>query len=507
MKKAILKIVILFLFCFTIKANLFCQIGYTNVSNNCIVEAKIIPGNDSIIANNSPAVTFMSASTNANSFKFIIDNIVYPINSIATVSFGVGITEVKLVAQNGNCTDTARCFYFNYGNYTNDTNNILLDYGIAGNINQKSIDFIKSRDSGFIIAGDRDHTSFANYLPPAGLIIKTTPRNCIKWSKIYTPIDNSQNNVISIDESYEDDIYVGLSQFPNSSFLIKNDKLGTELWTRKFINISGNDSIKISKIKALENGNILVLGKNDATNYYLRALLLDKNGNLLWQKKLNKNNSFFQHFISIVEKDEHVYICSSVGHTENNIFFSYGIITKINSQTGATLWSKYYKVNNGGRIYLNKISLIDNFIALSTTIPSMSTSHYNLCSIIFIDEDGFVKKSKELLFERRTTTSYVDIYQIKDKKYFLYIKGTEVIPNIANWNHSTIALLDSNFNTISVKNLFGERVLNFDKAMKYNDNSIALITTGLGYGLISGLPSFSKKIIINKIDTSNYFTT
>src|SRR5262245_17957018 len=91
----------------------------TRVTNACGVTALISPGNDSVVTTNI-GVFFNSASINATSFRFIIDNIVFPDNMPVNISIPVGLTEIKLVAINGSCTDTAVCYYFYRGTFPPD---------------------------------------------------------------------------------------------------------------------------------------------------------------------------------------------------------------------------------------------------------------------------------------------------------------------------------------------------------------------------------------------------
>src|SRR6187402_50186 len=74
-------------------------------TNACGVTAIIQPGGDSIVTNPT-IVLFSSASINATSYKFIIGGNQFSPNSPINYGIPTGITEVKLVAYNGSCTDT-----------------------------------------------------------------------------------------------------------------------------------------------------------------------------------------------------------------------------------------------------------------------------------------------------------------------------------------------------------------------------------------------------------------
>src|SRR5262245_17751186 len=99
-------------------------------NNLCGVTAIIQPGNDSVITTNT-AVLFTSASINATSYTFVIDNVPSAPNTPVSVNFPVGLSEIKLVAYNGTCSDTAVCYYFYAGTFPPDIKNTKLYYGFA----------------------------------------------------------------------------------------------------------------------------------------------------------------------------------------------------------------------------------------------------------------------------------------------------------------------------------------------------------------------------------------
>jgi len=83
----------------------YCQ-QMNGQTNPCGVKAIIEPGGDSVVT--SPTVVFFSsASINATSYKFIIDRNQFSPNTPINYGLPTGITEVKLVAYNVSCTDTA----------------------------------------------------------------------------------------------------------------------------------------------------------------------------------------------------------------------------------------------------------------------------------------------------------------------------------------------------------------------------------------------------------------
>src|SRR5688572_19000830 len=142
----------------------------TRTTNSCGVKAIINPGGDSIVTSYT-AVLFSSASINATSYKFIIDRVQFSPNSPINFGIPIGITEVKLVAYNGSCTDTATAYYFYAGDFPPDTNNTKIYYGRPAT-NEYLANFIPVSTGGFLIAGDRNNNSYLN-LPQRGFLIKT----------------------------------------------------------------------------------------------------------------------------------------------------------------------------------------------------------------------------------------------------------------------------------------------------------------------------------------------
>ena len=127
-------------------------------SNGCNVVAKMTPEGDSIL-NTTTSVTFQNASINATDYRFIYDGFPYTMNQPLTISIGVGLKTIKLVAYNGSCTDTVVSYYFYPGVFPAEINKAGRAYG-KGERQFTMTGLATLSNQGNLIYGHKESSSF-----------------------------------------------------------------------------------------------------------------------------------------------------------------------------------------------------------------------------------------------------------------------------------------------------------------------------------------------------------
>ena len=150
--------------------------------NSCGVTASFTPNNDSILSG-SFNVNFTSTGTNATSYSWYING--SPDGNGPVFNFNntqPGLYEIKLVAQNGSCTDTSLCYYYYPGSQPANRDNIRAYYSLSHQDNTGTA-LIAAANGGYLMGGT---TTLGDY--PSGKtfgsVIKTNEAGCAEWAKL-----------------------------------------------------------------------------------------------------------------------------------------------------------------------------------------------------------------------------------------------------------------------------------------------------------------------------------
>ena len=150
-------------------------------SNSCGLIAKMIPEGDSVVTPQTSIIRIQNNSINATAYKIFVDNSQISSNQPVNISLGVGLTQIKLVAYNGNCTDTVVSYIFYAGNYSSDLANKKNVYGFPNRDHQ--INGISNLNNGSnLIFGHRVY-DWVSKDPQTGVLIKTKQSGWVEWAK------------------------------------------------------------------------------------------------------------------------------------------------------------------------------------------------------------------------------------------------------------------------------------------------------------------------------------
>ena len=467
-------------------------------NNPCGVKAIIAPGGDSIVT--SPTVVFFSsASINATSYKFIIDRTPFSPNTPVNYGIPTGITEVKLVAYNGNCTDTAVAYYLYTGDFPTDTNNTKIYYGRPAT-NEYLANFIPVSTGGFLIAGDRNNNSFLN-LPQRGFLIKTKTTGCIEWA---VQMEASANyHVTKIDkicEAFDRSFFITGTAESNAHFIMKLSAAGVVLWSKKLNIPTTFAALNVTGVSAMPDGGLVIAAAVWGERLYVARL--DANANIVWQKEYTYISTIFSPWMrTILLKDGAIYISGSISYSQNGSGVSNALLMKLDYASGQTKWTKHYSAPQG-EIQLGDIHDEDTCILMNAITGTGVTGSYNITSFIKVDTSGAVVRSAALAGSWEYYAGNSWIVPLPGKKYYVLSSGFQPLPLQPYISNQTkIAKLDSAYNVIWSKHHAAVNLGTYFVPAIDADETFVMAGNETG-NLYSYYSSLSAKIVIRKIDSS-----
>lgn len=486
---------------------LFSAVGYgqpapvqhNRVNNACGVTAVISPGGDSVTS--SPiTVMFTSASINATSYKFIIDQSPFPPNTPVNYGVPTGLTEVKLVAYNGNCTDTAKAYYFYPGDFPPDTNNVKMYYGRPG-VNEYLSNFIPLRNGGALMAGDRTNNSF-QYLPQRGFLIKTKATGCVEWSLMFdsTGSINTSTTVDNIDEAADGGFFVSGKSESNLCFVMKLSAAGNMIWSKKLYTppVAGAN-FAVTGLKAMPDGGFVITGAVWGDKLYIARL--DANGNITWQKQYSRGLLYSAGLRHLLLKDGVLYAGGVISYTEAGNNYSNSLLLKLDYATGQTLWTRYY-YTPARDIIIRDLHSADTMILMNTITGSDVPGNYPITSFVNTDTAGTVINATVITETQPYFVVRSQIVPLPNKNYYVLSAGTLPLPLQPYVSYQTkLAKLDSAYNIIWSKHHAAVNLGQYFYAASDADESMVIAGNEVG-SVNAYYSSQSAKIVVRKIDSS-----
>lgn len=466
-------------------------------TNPCGVTAVITPGNDSVVTV-STTINLSSASINATSYKFFADNIPLQPNTPFVWTPMTGLTEIKLVAYNGNCTDTARCYYFYPGQFPPDTNDLRMYYGSPA-INEYVTNFIRVKSGGFLIAGQRKDNSYS-YTPTRGYIIKTKSSGCIEWSLMFDSSNHYsvESKITEISEAPDGSFYLAGRSESNQTFFAKISSSGNLLWGKRLDPV-GWMQVSYSGIKAMPDNGLVITGQAGNDKYQL--IRLDAAGNILWHKKYDKPVFNSSGLRNILKKDGYLYIGGPVSYNENNTYYNHNLLMKVDYSTGETIWTKSYSVP-GGVIYSQDMYDSDTTILINSIISTGIPGSYTITSLLRVDTSGAVISTKIISESQPYGINGSRLVPLPSKNYYVLSYGYITLPLQPYISYQTkMVKLDSSFNVLWAKHHAAINLGQYFYAEADDDETLVMAgnETGFTHEYYS---SMSAKIVIRKIDSS-----
>ena len=462
--------------------------------NNCGVKATISPAAADSVVPSGTLILFSSTSTNATAVRWLFDGI---FSGITNTSFNYQITTgehiISLVAFNRNCSDTTTVVYFALGTPHNTDSLLTANYGLYAT-NEEGTCIDKTQDSGFILGGVQYLYSTCG---EAGIVIKLRDKGCIDWSKKFlSPYYCNNSKVTAVYTSVDTNYYVLIENV----VLAKLNKNGNLLWNKKYsYNTMG--ILTINAISGDDQGNIYIASQTSFNNGWTISKL-DGNGNVVWNKcffvSKNQPPAYGQYeFITpkgIVTLNGKVYIVGSFFYSTNSStnITGYNYITKLDALTGVKEWQYGYSDPENPNGYgFPHLSLYGTSLMLSAGISGQMVS--------IIDPQGVVIKSIKMQFSTSYATKVSKAGAGKNGHIYMMQWTQETLPLQPYYMYYTnFAEIDTSLNKYwgmvtasSSRNYFSDATVGLDKKFA---------AVGINYGFVNDGIFSSQDIAFLKVD-------
>lgn len=342
-----LKFLILLLFLFIASNKELCS----QSSNPCGVVASIYPSSqDSVVTMSNAYISFASTSVNAASVHWLINGFYSGVSS-PVFNYGInpGVTEISLVAVNGNCSDTTTVVYFNPGEPHNTDSVMYANYGYA-NSDDYGLCVNAAADSGLFLGGYRALPNNGE----EGVLVKTSSRGCIDWSLRFRGDGQySYVRVRKVLEAPDSSVYalVGAGR----DILMRFDKYGHFLWQRQWeLPVPGNFGIAVffSEVTVDNAGNFY--GTAGAINNGTFIAKVDPAGNMLWARYFTLSHYNFtlgayndlSYPTGLLWNEGKLYVNGYAITDSMRQHYSY--VMQLDPQTGTKGWNYFYSDDAGG---------------------------------------------------------------------------------------------------------------------------------------------------------------
>ncbi|MBO9631612.1 MAG: gliding motility-associated C-terminal domain-containing protein [Chitinophagaceae bacterium] len=320
----------------------------------CNVKASFTPDKDLVIRNNT-SILLTSTSTNATELKWYQNGFYYSSGNTFQLNGYVGLSEIKLVAVNGNCTDTFRTWFFVPGEQPANRDNMKAYYGLP-NADDHARALIAVRGGGFLLGGFSDFYGRINNKPKQGLLMRVNDDGCVLWTRYNDPTYTSDISGIT---QTRDDNFAVFAVERNQPYLMKIDQNGNQLWSKKY-KIFG-DPFFASKVVATDDGGMILLGSFQDKG--VLVIRLDANGNVRWNKMFSKDPLYpggwnWYSFSDAVQRANELYIGGTAAQTGGGSATTVysGFVMRLDDANGNIIWSKKYSIN-GNDVWIRNIIL------------------------------------------------------------------------------------------------------------------------------------------------------
>lgn len=404
--------------------------------NDCGVTASFTPGTDSIFADNI-FINFTNTSTNAQQITWFVNNLNH--GSAQDLPFyfnGIGAYDIKLIAINGNCSDTMSITIMRTGTPTNDERFYNGSIGFQKN-KEKSMTMTVGPGETTLMAGTTDHMGLYGDQSSNGMLVKQNKPGCIAWTKLLM-------NTLDIKQmiTLKDSGYLVSGYDNHGSYLLRITKDGEPLWKKKYD--APGIPVGFAQFHEMQDGSII--GTNSAFSSGFIMLKLDPQGNLLWSRFLQYQPDVtdYTQTTAVFEWNSNLYVTGSVQLPSNdpNLVGAFGsFFVKVNPLNGEVILSKIYRALDGTRSCFIQDLRVHNNLLLSSTLNYNTLGGTNIFpGLQWMDADGNITKSfalKQSNFQMAFPTT-VSAGVLPGNNIMMHFKGQQPIslqPGYINRNY------------------------------------------------------------------------
>lgn len=433
-----------FFFIFLFFSYIYLPDAFGQITNECGVVAKMTPEGDSITTSLTN-IAFNNASINATDYQFIVPGYFFNKNTPINITIAPGLTEIKLVAYNGSCTDTAVSYYFYSGEFPADSTNSRKAYGIPSReLTLKGI--TRLSDSSLLMFGHREANFFWNE-GQMGILIKAKPNGCIEWSKFINTSSNYSTTISTAIEASDGNIFIVATTLAGPQHLSKLDPLGNTIWSKGLPDESGFNQ-NIRTIVATSDGG-LVSFSDPVYTFGGKITRIDAAGQIVWQNSAEANAEGYLNFYYSLIKDDYVYLGGYIRY--NNPTGIDPIITKIALANGQMQWLKKY-AQNGTNFNIFDMHSVDSTIIVNINANHNLADRPTIGGVMRINTSGNVKESY-IITDRYIANPLIGPFSLGtsmlsrsvDNNYYIMSHGNQALSLQGDGTKSIQIKLNSNF--------------------------------------------------------------
>jgi len=386
-------------------------------NNPCGVQASFTPSGDSIFTQED-VVFFQSTSVNATNYQFWEGNYGRPANQPAYIPIRKGLNEIKLIASNGSCSDTAVGYFFYSGTAPGPGQNSKKLYSTDAPAIHDINNMSYYPDGSLIVTG---HSQRPSERKGNGFIMKIEPDGCVQWSK-KVDVDMSANISMSTISGDGSSIYA----FINSPVqtLTRLDNGGNIIWS-KLIRHNSSPFIPWNMI-ATDNG-VVAVGRS-GMSFVPEIIAIDPNGSVLWHKQLSiPRQVSAEDFKHLLYKDNHIYWSGNLANTDiSGNPVSFALLSKIDAANGNILWTRRYSHTAPIQTFI-----LQNLADADSNILMIFMNQTIGGGLARLNTDGDILESKivsELNPRSPNLTGYTKIFTnlVKSGKAFYALKTMDI---------------------------------------------------------------------------------
>jgi hypothetical protein len=226
-------IIILFLFSISLE-------GYgLNKTDDCLVSASYFPGHDTVVSNRNPFF-FQNRSSNAGTSAWFVNGVFASSQKDFTLIPSLGVTEIKLVASDGTCSDTSFSFIIWNGITNSQYSNFQKQFHPAA-MAMEPFCMAADHDGGYLLAGDFYLPQPNNFISKTTCLLRIDGKGCVSWGKamVSGEVEVIQSILSTSDSGWLVSAFPYQSQqnnYPNFLIVFKLDQSGNILWSHSFAN-------------------------------------------------------------------------------------------------------------------------------------------------------------------------------------------------------------------------------------------------------------------------------
>lgn len=358
--------------------------------SNCGVVASFNPPGDSAF-NGVIGVTFTSTSTNATALQWIVDGFNYGTGQTITVYFSnVGLTEVRLVAKNGGCTDTTSAYYLLTGTPPAATSPIKLNnYGLP-NTEEFATALARLPQGGYLFGGYS--TGWRDNFGDRGLVVKLKESGCVEWTKLF---DYGYRGRVSAVKSLKDSGFLVALNGYQATTLFRFDKTGATVWKKRYSYASLN--MLFTQLLEGADGSLYAAAQHaDWNGFYVSKLT--PTGDPVWTKHYQKAQMDMAGPLGMAEMGTRLFVAGYIRNPNTEVQYNSeynqdGFIVCLNTADGGTVWSKMYGAIGSSDFFQDVQAYGSNLLVSSIRSGYLSNTAARH-TYHFIDTSGTVLKSR-----------------------------------------------------------------------------------------------------------------